>query len=240
MPLQLERVTSQSDVSKIVKVHYASFLTSTVMKVIYPEGATQSVTADTEKKFSTALDTEPSLRLLKAIDDETGDIVAFAKWYIFDTAEAESRRTDIGHWEMPEDCNAAAAADFFGQIVEARKTMAGKPHCRKPRTTPSGRRERGSALLMPALTIHLHFLVLDILATHPGHWRRGAGVMLVNWGTAEADRLHLPCFLEASPAGHKLYDSCGFRDTGKIEMDMGKYEAGLPLFRQSVMLRPAR
>jgi len=208
MPLRLERL-SESDIPIVTELHYESFLTSVITRVQYPKGATPDILSRTHKRYETSLKSDKSVRYLKVVEDDTGEIVAFAKWHIFETAEAESQRTDLGVREYAPEMNKEAASDFWAEIVKARKTMAGKPHC-----------------------------FLDILATHPAHMRRGAGAMLVRWGTSEADSLHLPCYLEASPEGHKLYENCGFKDTGFIRIDLGKYEAGLPVYTHAIMLRP--
>ena len=39
--------------------------------------------------------------------------------------------------------------------------------------------------------------------------------MMVQWGNALADQLMLPCWVEASREGHRLYSSCGYEDVEK-------------------------
>jgi len=75
--------------------------------------------------------------------------------------------------------------------------------------------------------IGTHVLV-DNLYTDPAHHRRGAGKMLMRIAVQEADRLGLPCMLEASPMGLKLYESVGFEVVpGKdIWVDLLRWEHG--------------
>lgn len=40
--------------------------------------------------------------------------------------------------------------------------------------------------------------------------------MMVEWGNALADHLMLPCWVEASKIGHRLYSSCGYKDVEKV------------------------
>jgi hypothetical protein len=57
--------------------------------------------------------------------------------------------------------------------------------------------------------------VLNILYTDPEYHGRGAGKMMVQWGNALADQLMLPCWVEASTEGYRLYSSCGYEDVEK-------------------------
>jgi GNAT superfamily N-acetyltransferase len=58
--------------------------------------------------------------------------------------------------------------------------------------------------------------VIEMLSTHPEHQRRGAGAMLMEWGTDIADSLGLRAFVQASRIGAKhLYGSHGFVDKNK-------------------------
>jgi GNAT superfamily N-acetyltransferase len=58
--------------------------------------------------------------------------------------------------------------------------------------------------------------VIEMLSTHPEHQRRGAGTMLMEWGTDIADSLGLRAFVQAGRVGAKhLYGSHGFVDKYK-------------------------
>ena len=131
MTLRVERVTSRSDMPALVRIFYASFMTSTIYQALYPKGATPSLVIEKEKNYAASLESEPGLRMLKVLDDDTGKTIAIAKWYIFETAEAERERKHPRISGPLEDVNKEVANEFFGKIAEARKTMAGKPHCFK-------------------------------------------------------------------------------------------------------------
>jgi len=64
--------------------------------------------------------------------------------------------------------------------------------------------------------------VLDICCTAPKHHRRGAGKMLVEWGTRKADELGIKCVVEASYPGRRLYEGCGFEIVEDVKLDGGK------------------
>jgi GNAT superfamily N-acetyltransferase len=66
-------------------------------------------------------------------------------------------------------------------------------------------------------------VVLHILVTDPEHHRRGAGKMLIRWGTEQADEAQLPCFLEATRMGKALYAREGFEEEHEEVWDLSKY-----------------
>lgn len=62
-----------------------------------------------------------------------------------------------------------------------------------------------------------------MLATDPAHHRRGAGGMIMKWGAAEADRLGIPAYLEATEAGEPLYQKYGFAKDGTFTIPLHKF-----------------
>ncbi|OAA51590.1 Acyl-CoA N-acyltransferase [Metarhizium rileyi] len=58
---------------------------------------------------------------------------------------------------------------------------------------------------------------------YPKHQRRGAASLLLRWGTAEADRLGLPAYLESSEEGRILYERHGWREFRKLIVDLSKW-----------------
>ncbi|TVY50430.1 hypothetical protein LCER1_G006416 [Lachnellula cervina] len=56
----------------------------------------------------------------------------------------------------------------------------------------------------------LHHLVLDMMSTHPAHQHRGAGSMLVKWGTDIADAMGVDSFIEGTVIARPLYEKNGF------------------------------
>lgn len=60
--------------------------------------------------------------------------------------------------------------------------------------------------------------VLELCFVHPSHRRRGAGRLLVEWGTKKADELGVEAFVESTPDGRPLYESCGFVTMNGFEL----------------------
>lgn len=75
-----------------------------------------------------------------------------------------------------------------------------------------------------------------MLVTDPTHHRRGAGGMLVRWGTERADKAQLPAYLEASQEGRPLYARLGFKPIHEQTFDLTKY-GGQGMDKNTVMIR---
>lgn len=70
------------DVSLLTAIQWAALGTNPLIRTLYPKGATSGLLAFTDTCYKRALQ-YPSVRLIKATHDETGVIVAFAKWIIY-------------------------------------------------------------------------------------------------------------------------------------------------------------
>jgi GNAT superfamily N-acetyltransferase len=80
-----------------------------------------------------------------------------------------------------------------------------------------------------------------MLSTHPEHQRRGAGSMLVKWGTDIADNLGLKAFVQASRLGKHLYESHGFVDKeGWITVPVSEKHSSKPEVAWFNLERPAK
>ena len=53
-------------------------------------------------------------------------------------------------------------------------------------------------------------LVLNIIFTHPDYRRKGAGDLILQWGTKKADEMGLEMWLDATVHGRPLYLKHGF------------------------------
>ncbi|KAF1957467.1 acyl-CoA N-acyltransferase [Byssothecium circinans] len=134
---------------------------------------------------------DPTTTFLKAVEDETGDLMAFAKWNFYPTEEiaknAPGRPIPNGPGCNPEACKA-----FFGGLVQKKAELIGnKPH------------------------VYLH-----MLHTHPKYQKRGAASALIKWGMQKADELGLAVYLESSLQAHTFYHHHGFKDAGRLVVDL--------------------
>ena len=79
-----------------------------------------------------------------------------------------------------------------------------------------------------------------MLHTDPAFQGRGAGGLLVDWGTKKADQLGLPAYLESSAQGHRVYQRHGFVDLDVLKLDLSPY-GETSVYEHPLMLRePAK
>lgn len=224
MPLEIHPVLP-SDIPELVRIQIAAFATGIASKLfpnpIYPSYITSSIAKHAKSQAS-----EPDVQYLKVIDTELdGQMVAAAKWRI----NLEERTQEEVEKMLPrpgneEEGNEAAKA-FMAYLRWARGTFMGaKPFfCTlipglEGFLYATGAWVRRLSWLMYAIVLHM-------LVTDPEHHRRGAGALLVKWGTAQADAANLPSFLEASNAGRPLYARLGFVPVHEEVFDLSKYGA---------------
>lgn len=66
-------------------------------------------------------------------------------------------------------------------------------------------------------------LDLKFVHTDPAHQRRGAGSIMMDWGTKQADARGLTGYVQASPQGRRLYESFGFKEVATHVVDLSKW-----------------
>ena len=59
--------------------------------------------------------------------------------------------------------------------------------------------------------------------TDSQHRQRGAGSLLVQWGIEQSDATGLPCYLQASEQGRRLYEHYGFQEIDTVEYNLSDY-----------------
>ena len=206
-----------SDAPELARIHLAIF-TTPIYRVIYAGVKPADVLAKYEKGFREGLESQenPSssqiVYYVKAIDDMTGEIAAYAVWVLLPQGynPAEDPQTDTTG--LPDGSNMPVVLDFKRAIAVTRQEHDGR--------------------LSP------HYLIA-LLGTHPKHERRGAATQLIKWGCERADVEDLPCYVDSSITGHALYRKLGFRAVGAMEVDLDRFEGGqgLGVQRWIAMLR---
>ncbi|KAI7088378.1 hypothetical protein KC356_g3289 [Hortaea werneckii] len=185
-----------ADIHAFVRLELEDFRTHPRMPMLWPRGFTPDLYAYYENNKAQSLQKETS-RILKAVDDETGEIVAVAQWTFALRGKDDGSKTlqftddqppanwpEGGNWELRR---------FFKIEWETwrAKTMGGKP-----------------------------YIELNVLVTHPKHERRGAATQLLRWECEQADKLGFAMCLESTPTGLRLYERFGFRAEKVIKADM--------------------
>lgn len=79
---------------------------------------------------------------------------------------------------------------------------------------------------------------LQVLVTHPKHQRRGAGSLVLEWGTRQADKKGLISVLQASPAGEGLYLKHGFEVKRIEQLDLRPFGVDATEARKGMIRQP--
>jgi predicted N-acetyltransferase YhbS len=74
----------------------------------------------------------------------------------------------------------------------------------------------------------------------PKYQKRGAGKLLVQWGTKLADEMGAEAIVEASPAGRYLYEQNGFVFRHEVTLQVPEKWEHKPKQSFLWMVRPAR
>ncbi|KAF2631382.1 acyl-CoA N-acyltransferase [Macroventuria anomochaeta] len=155
---------------------------------------------------------------LKCVDTTTGEIIAGARWRcVMPKEEGASERT----WEEVDE-----GFERSEPYDESDPKLFHALH------------DLFSENKRAILGTRSHY-VLDTLVTLANHERRGAGSMLVRWGTERADEAGVEAYLEASPMGAPMYARHGFEPVKKVALDLRKYE-GKEIMEFILMKRPAK
>ncbi|RFU29815.1 hypothetical protein B7463_g6520, partial [Scytalidium lignicola] len=171
-----------SDMQEILEMHLLAFRNplEPFINVLYP------LDEPIEQAAKRALDSwvgNPSSTYMKVVDEETGKIISAAKW----TITKEQLTEEQMNKHITVDWCADPEANAYGE------------HCINWLVQNSMDRTKGK----PSI-------ILNILSTHPDHQGRGAGGLIMKWGTELADYLGYEAFIEASGYGRHLYETWGF------------------------------
>ncbi|KAH8593189.1 hypothetical protein B0O99DRAFT_627468 [Bisporella sp. PMI_857] len=203
MPLVLQKATP-ADLLASVPAQYAAFHTvDPLHMLIYPSPIhpTPEVIQKTIARQETTW-SDPHVEWVKIVDDQTGDFIAAAKWIFHDDSDEARWEQQIEPvWiEGQAKGNAGPGVEDYEYVKWAVEEMNWR------------RRERFRG---PGA-------MLDLLFVAPAHHRRGAGKLLVQWGTKQADEKGWNTYVESSAAGKKLYENCGFVVEEDVMLKGGK------------------
>lgn len=249
MPFTVALV-EHADIPTIATIQWAALRDNSLSQTLYPRGFTPELANFTRASYEKA-STYPSVRMIKATDDESGQIVAFAKWIIYkhgrqgDDSTTEShgagkgahngaeegwRKGKVGP-QQPPHCYTRVLDDWNRRITTMRKSVV-----ENRRHFCQSAPEHSLSCYFACYSTNL--CVLDILHTHPSQQGKGAGARLVEWGTDMADKEGVQCYVETPVVGYALFRQSGFRTVTEMRIDLGKYKDGFTEYKHVVMIRP--
>jgi predicted GNAT family N-acyltransferase len=190
-----------------------------------------------EASLRNDLDHRPHVHPLKVVDDDTDEIVAYAKYEIYPQG-----RQDLEELKRPMD-EVMKNVDAFGALREVAHKyfcdrdggeIAQGPHIRKSAFPMT---QSFPLNVMENMVISISS-VLAVLITSEEHRCRGAGGMLVQWGIEKSEELGLPGYLQSTEEGRRLYRKHGFEDLDTVEFHLEEYGLkGQGIERMTEMIR---
>jgi len=177
---------------------------------VFPEHTTSVGREVGAKRYLGIKHSDPNTTFIK-VTDETGLIIGMARWNVYDGVTPPEDR--IGTKEFWHD---EASADYADALVN-----------RYSENRREAIQETGG-----------HLCALDLLVVDPEHHRRGAGQMLIRWGTSIADKMNVKATVESSDYGKALYERCGFKFIKSVTVEPPEAFKHRPRQKYHWMVRP--
>ncbi|SMY19940.1 unnamed protein product [Zymoseptoria tritici ST99CH_1A5] len=188
-----------ADMGRIFEIAALAFARNEpVWDTMYPLHWTDEGRAQGAERMKRIKNSDPNTVYLKAVNKDTNEIMAMAKWNIWteDTIKnSENVDKTKPNFATPEDESYATA--MVSKFLEERNAAI--------------KRTKGN------------LVSLDILTVDPAHQGKKVGHALVQWGLAEADRLGFEAIVESSVYGKGLYEKHGFVFQKDVQVKVDGY-----------------
>jgi len=211
-PLRLLKA-EPSDALEILEMHMAAFTDppEPVFFALFPPDE------EREKGVKRMIDwwvNDPTATYIKVVDTETGKIVSAAKWCIRKDPPTEEQLNERIQFDWLPDADMNDwAEEVWHYLFQEQLTKWKDGKC----------------------------CIIDMLSTHPDHQRRGAGSMLMKWGTDIADSLGYTAFVQGTHVGKPFYESHGFvNSVGWTTVPVAEKHKDRPSCGWFSLLRPAK
>ncbi|KAI9732396.1 MAG: hypothetical protein M1834_001604 [Cirrosporium novae-zelandiae] len=188
----LTPIDPSTDFDAIVPMMFEVFAGEGYVQSLCGEPTAENITRSISD-MKQALENDPTIKWLKIVDQETGDLVSVAQWFIRPNFVRPQGEVVIKCW--PEGSKEQADAK---KVIE-------NVHERKWRHVKEGH------------------ICLNMMFTNPSYQHQGAGRLMLQWGCTLADHLFLPAWIEASAMGQLLYSKFGFRVVEDAKISQGRF-----------------
>ncbi|KAL8655270.1 MAG: hypothetical protein Q9226_003111 [Calogaya cf. arnoldii] len=232
MALKLE-VCGDNDMERTFEILSSAFgHEHPYIDAVFPSHATASGRKIGGDRLLAIKHSDPNTTFLKDTDTGTGEMIAQAKWNIYNGVVPEETELDGDFWAGQDEKEYAQYLfrEYLGPRRSAIEACGGRLVC----THSSSRLPETGTLLLTGP------LALDILTVDPKHQKRGAGRMLVEWGTAVADKMGVVAVVEATKYAIPLYQSAGFQIGHHHIIDLPDHWAGRDKQTFTWMIRPKK
>ncbi|KAJ5638859.1 GNAT family acetyltransferase [Penicillium herquei] len=198
---EVKVITTKEEYARLVEVLWAASARpyNPVFTAVHPinghtpEDRARDKALDTEIRWN-AHEKNPSSHLIYVIDKETGRVAGGCEWLIFRQNPFPNGPQPVKCTWYPEGTERAEYAEMMlNQAFFARQCWFQRPHAG-----------------------------VNAMGVHPDYRRKGVGRLLMEWGHEIIDPLGYESFIEGSPIGRWLYESCGYRRVMGLHVDFDK------------------
>ncbi|CAD6589191.1 MAG: hypothetical protein ASARMPREDX12_003686 [Alectoria sarmentosa] len=151
MVLIIEKA-QEADIQRLLDIMYVAFSKDPWNRIMFPVIPGPEARGASIERWGDEILMNPTIHFMKVVDTDMNEIVAFARWNVYQVERSESdwKITEPRNWDI--GTNVEAANEFYNVVCGKRQSfMGGNPHCR-----------------------------LNMLVCEPQHQRKGAGRMLLN------------------------------------------------------------
>lgn len=129
MVLMVEKA-QEADIERLLDIMYAAFRDPWDC-IMYPKIPAPEARGASIERWRDEISEDPTMRFMKAVDTDVGEIIALARWNVYEVERPESEWKSTGARKWDVGTNFEAANEFYNAVCEKRKRiMGGNPHCR--------------------------------------------------------------------------------------------------------------
>ena len=209
MPLYLNENVTEQDYDALYEINHLAFTPGGLDLGLFPGGLDPATRAENVQRmvamrgFGT-----PTVRTAKVVDDQTGEICAWASMRIFDGPPFMSKeKSDVRFPHVSDDLR--PFLEWFTNLKNDRRREMVELQVPGPYGCMSFYDFSSPRLRRPSYA----GLDLSTLATNPARQRQGAASLLLKWVVGNIDAMGGRGALSASPTAvqYGLYEKFGFR-----------------------------
>ncbi|KAK3357852.1 hypothetical protein B0T25DRAFT_517222 [Lasiosphaeria hispida] len=165
----------------------------------------------------TLLRDRATARHQKAVDTATGEILGYVRWAIPASHSTIMAQKGENTPAWPEAVVPAVSLEEEAEINRVAETAVWNP------TSGTDPLSDGPREIEKEILSRKGYMILDYLAVHPRHQRRGVATALVCSGMQQAEKLGLDIFVRAMKPGVPVYQRLGFRMERELIQDDSQY-----------------
>ncbi|KAK4698084.1 hypothetical protein P7C71_g96, partial [Lecanoromycetidae sp. Uapishka_2] len=196
---------SKSDIPTFIQIHAAAFAKDNAVRLMF-----KSTSEYTEKLHGmlTSQVADPNYSVIKAVRKSTDEVLGWLgfEWIGYPSSDGQYDGKEV---QIPVNPLAASDAEPKG----GERTLRSVMHADFRRVQDEWMKGK-------------RYIHIGTVVVHPSHQGKGVGSALVRFATSKADSNQDPCWIQSSPAAHGVYYHCGFRDVGRLEVDLREFADG--------------